>query len=366
MSRLVVSGIQGVMTVARVFAWFTGVVLSIGLLIQQEPAAAQGTAGVRDPSAHGIRFVTVESGVRLEVLDRGGPGRPIVLLTGMSLTAHVYDDLAPKLTAYGHVYAVTRRGFGASSRPATGYSDQRLADDVLAVLNELELVKPVLVGHSLAGGELAILGRQHSDRLAGLVFLEALDDPEDELGADPEWMRLLQKLPRGFLEAGGQIASPPPPDYSSFRAYQNWQLRNRHYALPEPELRQQYAENRDGSMGAYKGSTDKVEEAIGAGVTKRSYGGIGVPVLAIRGLVPPPPNGQPRQGTYEPKSDEERTNIEAFNRVTASHLDRWVANLVAAVSGAHVVDFPGAGHYVFLTRETDVVREIQMFLARVP
>ena len=66
----------------------------------------------RDPSPHQARFVTVDSTVRLEVLDWGGSGRPLVFV-GCYLTAHVYDNIAPKLTDRFHVYAVTRRGIGA-------------------------------------------------------------------------------------------------------------------------------------------------------------------------------------------------------------------------------------------------------------
>jgi pimeloyl-ACP methyl ester carboxylesterase len=71
------------------------------------------------------------------------------------------------------VYGITRRGFGASSHPESGYDDQHLADDVLRVLDELNIFKPVLVGHSLAGSEMTTLGSRHSDRLAGLVYLDA-------------------------------------------------------------------------------------------------------------------------------------------------------------------------------------------------
>jgi hypothetical protein len=66
-----------------------------------------------DPSPHVTRFVSVDKDVRLEVLDWGGSGRPIVLLAGGGNTAHVFDDFAPKLRAHNHVYGITRRGFGA-------------------------------------------------------------------------------------------------------------------------------------------------------------------------------------------------------------------------------------------------------------
>jgi non-heme chloroperoxidase len=56
----------------------------------------------------------VEKGVRLEVLDWGGSGRPLVLLAGGGDTAHIFDDFAPKLTPSFHVYGIARRGFGES------------------------------------------------------------------------------------------------------------------------------------------------------------------------------------------------------------------------------------------------------------
>jgi pimeloyl-ACP methyl ester carboxylesterase len=60
-----------------------------------------------------------------------------VLLAGLSETAPVYDQFAPKLTDACHVYGITRRGFGASS--IQGYTAARLADDLLRVLESLKL-----------------------------------------------------------------------------------------------------------------------------------------------------------------------------------------------------------------------------------
>src|SRR5689334_21411800 len=98
-----------------------------------------------DPSPHRTQFVEVDRGVRLEVLDWGGSGRALVLLAGSGNTAHVFDEFAIKVKQFAHVYGITRRGYGASSQPASGYDDQRLADDVLAVIRSLNLKRPVLV-----------------------------------------------------------------------------------------------------------------------------------------------------------------------------------------------------------------------------
>src|SRR5229473_2585605 len=108
-----------------------------------------------DPSPHSIRFVMVDRDVKLEVLDWGGSGRPLVFMAGLGNTAHIFDDFAPKLAGQYHVYGITRRGFGASSTPASGYSADRLGDDVIAVIDSLKLNGAVLAGHSIAGEELS-------------------------------------------------------------------------------------------------------------------------------------------------------------------------------------------------------------------
>ena len=72
------------------------------------------------------QFIPVAQEVRLEVLDWGGTGKPLVLLPGGGNTAHVFDDFAPKLTREFHVYGITRRGFGESGfAPVTSGGDLR-------------------------------------------------------------------------------------------------------------------------------------------------------------------------------------------------------------------------------------------------
>src|ERR1700761_3126572 len=116
---------------------------------------SQSSAAWKDPSPHITRFISVDKDVRLEVLDWGGSGRPMVLLAGGGDTAHIFDDFAPKLTVSYHVYGITRRGVGASGYSATAHGADRLGDDVLEVLNALKLNRPILVGHSIAGAELS-------------------------------------------------------------------------------------------------------------------------------------------------------------------------------------------------------------------
>ena len=121
-------------------------------------------------------MVTVSPGVRDEVLDWGGSGRPVLLLAGLGNSAHVFYSIVPDLMKRYHVYAMSRRGFGASSvPPATvgNYSADRLGDDIIAVMQRLQIRKPVLIGHSISGEELSDIGTRHPDLVAGLVYLDA-------------------------------------------------------------------------------------------------------------------------------------------------------------------------------------------------
>src|SRR3954470_1334674 len=139
-------------------------------------ATATTTASWTDPSHHRVRMVAVAQKVKLEVLDWGGSGEPVVFLPGLGNSAHVFDDFAPQFTDGFHVLGITRRGYGASSQPGSGYGSARLAADIKAVLDTLHLTRVVLVGHSIAGDELTKFASTCPNRIAKLVYLDAAHD----------------------------------------------------------------------------------------------------------------------------------------------------------------------------------------------
>lgn len=247
--------------------------LATAVLIFRSTLTAQESGAWRDPSPHGVQFVTVEENVRLEVLDWGGSGPPVVLLAGLGNTAHIYDDFAPKLAGPYHVYGVTRRGFGASSCPKSGYTIARLTDDVLAVLNSLQLSRPVLVGHSIAGEELSELGSRWPDRIAGMVYLDAAYD-RTSTENDPRMLEIMKKL-------AGLFPTPPEPgvsDRKSLAALQAYWIRVRGITRPEGELLSNLSEPGPLGKNRIKGW---VGQAILAGVQKPDYANIQAPALAI-------------------------------------------------------------------------------------
>ena len=121
-------------------------------------------------------YIDVADGVKDEVLDWGGSGRPMVLLAGQGVTARGWRSIIPDLVTKYHVYSITRRGYGNSSKPpatAQNYSAERLGQDVLVILDKLQIAKPILVGHSIAGEELSYIGTQAPHKAAALIYLDA-------------------------------------------------------------------------------------------------------------------------------------------------------------------------------------------------
>jgi non-heme chloroperoxidase len=150
-----------------------GMILCGAALFAQDPATASGGQAPQERPPHKVQFVSVADEVKLEVIDWGGTGRPLVLLAGLSRTAHAFHKFAPKLTPYYRVYGITRRGFGESTVATSGYATDELGDDVVKVIDSLGLEKPVLAGHSFAGAELSSIATRYPGKAAGVIYLDA-------------------------------------------------------------------------------------------------------------------------------------------------------------------------------------------------
>ena len=302
----------------------------LALVISMPAFVGQDATNWRDPSPHQVRFVTVESSVRVEVLDWGGTGRPI-LFVGCYQSAHVYDQIAPKLTDRFRVYAVTRRGVGASDRPTTGYDPQRRAADILEVIGAFRLEKPILVGNSCGGDILHALGAQHPERLRGLVYLDAAEDPTLELS---DYLP-----PSVYLQLSKDVARRPK------RAHQPPRV-----VFPEAETRQRPL---DPAIRNAIVDDNKV---------RPDYARIRVPVLAIYR------NRTLEQGLkdYEPQNEEQRASLMADYVGHRAMLERWEKDLRAGVPDARIVELPDANLFMFISNEADVIRELRAFAATLP
>lgn len=106
-----------------------------------------------------------------------GTGQPVVLIHGYPLNGHSWEHQTRELLAAGYrVITYDRRGFGRSSKVATGYDYDTFAADLNTIVNTLDLRDIVLVGFSMGTGELArYVARYGSERVAKLAFLASLE-----------------------------------------------------------------------------------------------------------------------------------------------------------------------------------------------
>ncbi|MET9118912.1 alpha/beta hydrolase [Streptomyces longwoodensis] len=117
---------------------------------------------------------TVErEGVRLSCRDWGGSGPPVVLLHGLAGHAGEWDALAPALSLRHRVVAVDQRGHGASERLPREASRAAYVADVVAVSEQLDLDRPVLMGQSLGGHTAMLTTAAHPHLVRALALIEA-------------------------------------------------------------------------------------------------------------------------------------------------------------------------------------------------
>ena len=310
--------------------------------------ATKSTAWATDSSKHSVQFVTVEPAVKLEVLDWGGTGRPLVLLTGLGNDAHVFDGFAEKLTNKFHVYGITRRGYGVSDTPPVSgdaYSANRLGDDVVAVIDKLGLEKPILVGHSIAGEELSSIGSRFPARVAGLIYLDAgypyalYDATRGDFGLDGNALR--QKMnelsvaqnPSAIRAIIAEMLETDLPQYQKDLIARQKELEG------QPDIPNRPAPDK-------KDRRRISAEAIMAGEQK--YTDIKSPVLAI--FADPHNMGG---GTLTDEKQKAAAARDAeFTEGQAKAWERMVPT-------AKVIRIPNANHYVFKSNEAEVLKDVE-------
>ncbi len=106
-----------------------------------------------------------------------GSGQPVVLVHGYPLDGHSWEKQTAALLEAGYrVITYDRRGFGSSSKVATGYDYDTFASDLNTLLTTLDLRDVVLVGFSMGTGEVGrYLGAYGSERVSKAAFLGVLE-----------------------------------------------------------------------------------------------------------------------------------------------------------------------------------------------
>jgi non-heme chloroperoxidase len=283
-----------------------------------------------DSTVHKIQFVKVDRDIKLEVLDWGGNGRPLVLLPGLGDTAHVFDKFALELTATYHVLGITPRGYGASSAPppvVANYSADRLGNDVLQVIDSLKLERPILAGHSVAGEVLSDVGTRYSSKVSALIYIDAgyayalYDQTYGDLVLDAIALRNeLNELHPGTLPRNPKLVNE--------------------LLIEVQQLEQKLQQRKDdfSQISAPNPIDNPISVALLDGQQKFTQ--IGLPVLAIFNV--------PHSPVFRRTMEEQ---VNAFE---------------TKIPRVRIIRIENADHYLFQSKDIDVVHAINVFVASLP
>jgi pimeloyl-ACP methyl ester carboxylesterase len=114
------------------------------------------------------------NGHRIAFADYGEGDRVLVLAHGLLMNRHMYDHLAPEMVSRGfRVITVDLLGHGASDKPADmrAYNMPAFGDQIAALIDYLELDRPIVGGTSLGANAALELAVRHRRAARGL-FIE--------------------------------------------------------------------------------------------------------------------------------------------------------------------------------------------------
>ena len=322
-------------------------VILVILVLIVGACSSQPKAG-REASPYSVHFVTVEKDVKLEVIDWGGSGKSLVLLAGGGNTAHIFDHFAPKLANEFHVYGITRRGFGASQFSSIENAD-RLAKDIITVLDSMAIAEPVLAAHSIGGAEMNLVTSISPGRISALIYLEA--------GYPYAFSNEKGPTMQDFFNLSGpQPPSPQEHNLTNFETLQNWDAETYGFRRPLSEFRQTWD-------STAQGQPTRPRNFPGFAIfptllsNPRSNVVISLPSLVIFAV----PHS--REAWMIASAD---SNIRNQAEVYFSKIDDLTKKQAdvfeATVPSAKVIRMQGM-HYIFLSNEMEVLNEIRRFIA---
>jgi non-heme chloroperoxidase len=176
---------------------------------------AMAQTAVRQSTKDG--FFRTSDGVRIHYVEAGS-GRPIVFIPGWTMPTWIWQKQIDEFSKHYHIVAVDPRSQGESDKPPYGHLPETRSRDYKELVDQLALKKPVLVGWSMACGELIKYAEQFgSDNVAGFVLVDGFvtDKPSDLFGPISGWMNQLQldrqKQADGFVRS--MFKKPQSEDY---------------------------------------------------------------------------------------------------------------------------------------------------------
>jgi pimeloyl-ACP methyl ester carboxylesterase len=254
-----------------------------------------------------------------------GHGQPVVLIHGWPVSHAMWEHQMLELPAHGlRVIAYDRRGFGNSSKPWEGYDYDTFADDLKALLDQLDLQDVVLVGFSMGGGEVArYMSRHGGARVKKVAFISAVTPFMRKTADNPDGVddSVFQQMIDGLKK--------DRPDFLTTFGKHFFNVGMLRHPVSDATLEW----TRSLALPASPKATIDCVRAFSGTDFREDLKSIGVPVLIVHG------------------DADQTVPIKASGALTAK-----------ALPGAQYKVYDGAPHGLYITHKDDLNRDLVSFI----
>jgi 3-oxoadipate enol-lactonase len=153
-----------------------------------------------------MNTVTIH-GIEIAFTRHGTGKSPLVLVHGYPLDHSIWLEVSGLLATEFDVILPDLRGFGQSGLEETEFTMADMATDIAGLLDQLEIQKAIIAGHSMGGYVSLAFAYAYPERVMGLGLVAS------QAGADtPERKQSRHKAAGEILSSGvGAVAGDMPP-----------------------------------------------------------------------------------------------------------------------------------------------------------
>lgn len=285
--------------------------------------------------------------VKLQYLDWGGSGQPLVLIHGLGDSPYIFSDMASSLRNNFRIIAYSRRGHCKSEAIDSGYDNPMLVSDLKLLLDSLKISKANLLGWSMGGNEITEFAIRYPERTNKLIYFESGYDLSEDA-----FKKILKTIPQS-----------PFPDNLNLRTldiYRKWYHKFWFADVDwnstlEANLKATTQVNPDRSVTTIPNDNISKKILKSAMSYHRDYKMIQAPVLAIytKRFFVPPVNEENIVSLYE---DMEKNIINPWRLSSMNRINAELKNVI-------IKEMPFGSHtsFIFLSRDS-LIESINSFL----
>lgn len=123
------------------------------------------------------KAIELNSGILLRYVEQGDKkGVPVILLHGFTDSWKSFEAVLPELPSAVHVFAISQRGHGNSSKSARRYHPEDFAKDIADFIKKKKLGAAVIVGHSMGSFNAQCFATKYPELTKALVLIGTFAD----------------------------------------------------------------------------------------------------------------------------------------------------------------------------------------------